>query len=134
MDRKKMETLILIVGVLAVGAALTLILALGEEKNSGLYTNIVFAVGFLFYIIYNTLSTAGLQKEIKNLEGQVSGLKVELEEKKAAISSLESKLHSAEEDLKAKTDEATKLELDLESLQSEFDGLKQDIKQPKSKD
>ncbi len=124
MDRKKMETLVLIVGTLVVASALILYFVMGDNPSKPLYTNIVFAVGFLCYIAYNTITTSGLQKEIKDLNGQVDGLKSELEQRRAEISSLQQKLNEKSDELKRKSDEASKLESDLEALQKEFDQLK----------
>ncbi|MCR9152781.1 MAG: hypothetical protein ACPGVV_08850 [Croceimicrobium sp.] len=124
MDRKKMETLVLIIGTLVVAAALTMYFVMGDNPSKPLYTNIVFAVGFLCYIAYNTITTSGLQKEIKELNGHIDGLKTELEERRADIARLEQNLSAKDDELKAKTEEASKLEADLEGLQKDFDALK----------
>jgi len=124
MDRKKMETLVLIVGTLVVAAALIMYFVMGDNPSKPLYTNIVFAVGFLCYIAYNTITTSGLQKEIKDLNGHINGLKTELEERRADIAKLEQDLRNKNEELKAKADEAAKLESDLQNLQKDFDALK----------
>lgn len=123
MDRKKMETLVLIVGTLVVAAALIMYFVMGDNPSKPLYTNIVFAVGFLCYIAYNTITTSGLQKEIKDLNGHINGLKTELEERRADIAKLEQDLRNKNEELKAKADEAAKLESDLQKLQKDFDAL-----------
>ena len=124
MDRKKMETLVLIVGTLVVAAALIMYFVMGDNPSKPLYTNIVFAVGFLCYIAYNTITTSGLQKEIKDLNGHINGLKTEREERRADIAKLEQDLRNKNEELKAKADEAAKLESDLQNLQKDFDALK----------
>ena len=119
-----METLVLIVGTLVVAAALLMYFTMSENPSKPLYTNIVFAIGFLCYIAYNTITTSGLQKEIKDLTGQVNGLKTELEERRADIAKLEQTVNDKDEALKLKGAEASKLEQDLEALQKEFDALK----------
>ena len=119
-----METLVLIVGTLVVAAALLMYFTMSENPSKPLYTNIVFAIGFLCYIAYNTITTSGLQKEIKDLTGQVNGLKTELEERRADIAKLEQTVSDKDEALKLKGAEASKLEQDLEALQKEFDALK----------
>lgn len=119
-----METLVLIIGTLVVAAALTMYFVMGDNPSKPLYTNIVFAVGFLCYIAYNTITTSGLQKEIKELNGHIDGLKTELEERRADIARLEQNLSAKDDELKAKTEEAAKLEADLEGLQKDFDALK----------
>ena len=118
-----METLVLIVGTLVVAAALIMYFVMGDNPSKPLYTNIVFAVGFLCYIAYNTITTSGLQKEIKDLNGHINGLKTELEERRADIAKLEQDLRNKNEELKAKADEAAKLESDLQKLQKDFDAL-----------
>ena len=119
-----METLVLIVGTLVVAAALIMYFVMVDNPSKPLYTNIVFAVGFLCYIAYNTITTSGLQKEIKDLNGHINGLKTELEERRADIAKLEQDLRNKNEELKAKADEAAKLESDLQNLQKDFDALK----------
>ena len=119
-----METLVLIIGTLVVAAALTMYFVMGDNPSKPLYTNIVFAVGFLCYIAYNTITTSGLQKEIKDLNGHIDGLKTELEERRADIARLEQNLSAKDDELKVKTEEASKLEADLEGLQKDFDALK----------
>jgi len=118
-----METLVLIVGTLVVAAALIMYFVMGDNPSKPLYTNIVFAVGFLCYIAYNTITTSGLQKEIRDLNGHIDGLKTELEERRADIAKLEQDLSTKNDELKAKADEAAKLESDLQKLQKDFDAL-----------
>jgi len=96
MNKKKLETLILVVGIIVVGVALALILLGGKDPNSSLYTNITFAIGFLFYIIYNMMSTAGLQKEIKELQNHVNALKEESERQTKEIATKSSELKTAQ--------------------------------------
>lgn len=124
MDRKKMETLVLVVGTLVVAAALVMYFVMGDNPSKPLYTNIVFAVGFLCYIAYNTITTSGLQKEIKDLNGHIDGLKTELEERRADIAKLEQDLKSKDQELSKKKQEASQLESDLKSLQKDYNALK----------
>jgi len=125
MNKKKLETLILIVGIIVVGAALALILLGGEDPNSSLYTNITFAIGFLFYIIYNMMSTAGLQKEIKELQNHVTALK---EESARQIKEIEAKTS----ELKTAQGEIQRLKQEKQRVSSENKELSQELAKLKS--
>lgn len=119
-----METLILVLGTVVVGAALTLILTGDSNPNTPLYTNITFAVGFLFYIIYNSLSTSGLQGKIKDLQGQVTGLKDELAKTRTQLEASQAKNQELESGLRAKEAENQKLAAENKSLLAEVENLK----------
>ncbi len=125
MNRKSMETLILVVGTLVVAAALTLILTGESNPNTALYTNITFAVGFLFYIIYNMVSTSGLQGKIRDLNGQISGLKDELSKTRESLEKSEAENNRLQGEL-------TKKEGEIKALESEVQDLKQTITELKS--
>lgn len=124
-----METLVLIVGTLVVAAALLMYFVFGDKPQRAVYSNIIFALGFLFYIAYNTISTSGLQKEIKDLRSQIDNLKQELERTRIELADTQGKLKSSEAQVAAKTNEAKLLEQDLQSLQSEYDTLKAKLAQ-----
>jgi peptidoglycan hydrolase CwlO-like protein len=134
MDKKKMETLVLIVGVLVVGAALTVYFLFGDNPQKAVISNIIFAIGFLFYIAYNTITTSGLQKEIKDLKSNIEGLKSELENRRVEIGELQKNLQEKENALNSKTQEAEQLESDLRALQKEFDTLKSKLEEQASEE
>lgn len=119
-----METLVLVVGTLVVAAALVMYFVFGDKPQRAVYSNIIFALGFLFYIAYNTITTSGLQKEIKELKGQVDTLKIELDKKRKELADLQKSYQDSQDQLKVKTKEAEKLETDLRALQKEYDELK----------
>lgn len=119
-----METLVLVVGTLVVAAALVMYFLLGDNPQRAIYSNIIFALGFLFYIAYNTISTSGLQKDIKDLKAHIDSLKDELEKKRLEIGDLQKKLQESQDQLAQKAAEANRLEQDLVALQKEFDELK----------
>ncbi len=124
MNKKKLETLILIVGILVVGGALALILLGGEDPNTSLYTNITFAVGFLFYIIYNMMSTAGLQKEIKELQNHVNALKEESARQKKEIETKTTELKTAQGEIQRLKQEGQKMSNENKELSQKLEKLK----------
>ena len=124
MNKKKLETLILIVGIVVVGAALALILLGGEDPNTSLYTNITFAVGFLFYIIYNMMSTAGLQKEIKELQNHVAALKEESARQKKEIEAKTSELKTAQGEIQRLKQEEQKMITENKELTQALEKIK----------
>ncbi|MGK0406725.1 MAG: cell division protein FtsL [Roseivirga sp.] len=125
MDKKKLETLILVIGIAVVGAALALILMGGEDPNSPFYTNITFAVGFLFYIIYNMMATSGLQKEIKDLQNHVTALKEESGRQKKEIETKTTALNSAKSEISRLKRDGEKMKAENKSLSQELQSLKE---------
>lgn len=127
MDRKKWETLVLIVGVLVVAAALALIFLAKDNPKSPLYTNITFAVGFLFYIIYNMISTGGLQKELKDYQSQVTALKEEVAKQRKQIEDLQSEVQQKNQAISAKDQEITSLEQAKIALSQQVKDLQTEV-------
>jgi peptidoglycan hydrolase CwlO-like protein len=127
MDKKKLETLILVIGIVVVGAALALILLGGEDPNSPLYTNITFAVGFLFYIIYNMMATSGLQKEIKDLQNHVVALKEESARQNKEIVAKTAELSSAQSEISRLKKDGEKMKSENKSLNQELQNLKESL-------
>jgi peptidoglycan hydrolase CwlO-like protein len=127
MDKKKLETLILVIGIVVVGAALALILLGGEDPNSPLYTNITFAVGFLFYIIYNMMATSGLQKEIKDLQNHVAALKEESARQNKEIVAKTAELSSAQSEISRLKKDGEKMKSENKSLNQELQNLKESL-------
>jgi cell shape-determining protein MreC len=125
MDKKKLETLILVIGIVVVGAALALILTGGEDPNSPFHTNITFAVGFLFYIIYNMMATSGLQKEIKDLQNHVIALKEESGRQKKEIETKTTALNSAKSEISRLKRDGEKMKAENKSLSQELQSLKE---------
>jgi len=129
MDKKKLETLILVIGIIVVGAALALILLGGENPNISLYTNITFAVGFLFYIIYNMMATSGLQKEIKDLQNHVIALKEESARQQKEIATKTSELSTAQGQISSLEQNSQRMTTENKALSQELEKLKNDLKE-----
>jgi septal ring factor EnvC (AmiA/AmiB activator) len=122
MNRKQLETVVLIVGVLVIAIALFLIFAGKENPANVYYTNIVFAVGFLFYIAYSTMTTSGLQKDIKALNGQIESLKGELSKSREDLKQCQSERDELEAD-------NNKLKADKEALESSLSQIEQELEE-----
>jgi peptidoglycan hydrolase CwlO-like protein len=90
MKKSNLELIILLLGVLALGFSLFLMFSdIMDGVSSMFWTNIIIAVGFVVYILYNWSATNALHKEIKGLnqhviglKGQIQKLNEELEEQK----------------------------------------------------
>lgn len=118
MNRSKLETLVLVAGVLVIGGALALMLSDSQNPKLGYYTNIVFAIGFLIYIVYNIMSTNSLQKEIRAYVSQVDALKQDLQKERG-------QREQAEKELAAQKAELHKLSEALAQSQKSEAELKQ---------
>lgn len=126
MKKNQIETIVLVVGVIAIGVGAFLLFTRSENPQNVFAANITFAVGFLFYIVYSTMNTANLQKEIRNLNAHVDGLKQEIGRKAQSIEELEGQLSEKKQALE--TAEAAQAELNktcdelkmkIKSLESE---------------
>jgi len=129
MDRKKWETLVLVIGVIVVAAALGLIFLAKDNPQSSLYTNITFAVGFLFYIIYNMISTGGLQKELRDYQSQVSALKEEIGKQRQQIESLQGEVQEKNQTISSKDQKISALENAQTKLDAQIKDLQAKITQ-----
>lgn len=126
MKKNQIETIVLIVGIIAIGLGAFLLFTRSENPQNVFAANITFAVGFLFYIVYSTMTTASLQKDIRTLNAHVEGLKQEIERKARAIQEVESRLSEKKQELEsaqAAQAELNKtcdeLKMKIQSLESE---------------
>lgn len=92
MKKSSLETIVLILGIGIIGFALFMYLIADPSKDSGFYTNIVFAFGFLIYIVYSMMVTKNQNNEIRGLNKHVKALKETILEKNKAIEGLETKI------------------------------------------
>lgn len=118
MSRKKLETIVLIFGSAVFVTGLILLLTRGSNPNNAFIGNLVFAAGFLIYVIYNVMNTSSLQKEIKALQEQVSNLN-------ASLKATKSELETAKNELNAKTSELNKREEENKTLKKKVATLEE---------
>lgn len=90
MKKSSLETIVLILGIGIIGFALFMYMIAKPSGESAFYTNIVFAFGFLIYIVYSMMATKNLNSEIRNLGNHVKSLKDTVKDKSTEIESLES--------------------------------------------
>mgnify|MGYP003624961868 CR=1 FL=1 len=89
MKKSSLETIVLILGIGIIGFALFMYLVAEPTGESAFYTNMVFALGFLIYILYSMMSTKKLNAEIRGLNNHVKSLKDTIQEKDQFINKLE---------------------------------------------
>lgn len=112
LDRKKLEIGVLVLGVITIAAA-ALLTFVSNSPGSFFWTNIIFAFGFLIYIVYSIINTATLNKLNTSLREQLDEKTTTLEQK--------------EKDLKQKDTQITTLKKENTTLKKENDGLKTDL-------
>lgn len=120
MKKKQLETVVLVVGVLALGVGAFLLIK-GNDPAYATWGNVTFAVGFLIYIAYSTMTTAGLQKELNQVQDELSKSEKEL---KASQEALDKKEKENSELSKKKGE----VEEQLQKLQSEKESLEKKLK------
>lgn len=91
MKKSSIETIVLILGIGIIGFALFMYLV-DNNPETAFYTNMVFAFGFLIYIVYSMMVTKNLNNEIRGLNNHVNSLKETVLEKNKAIEDLEGKV------------------------------------------
>lgn len=84
MKSKNLELAVLVTGFLVIAAAVFLMFAQEDGKSSP-FTPVVFAVGFLIYILYSIMSSNNLNREIRQLNTEKDGLKQELKKTRQAL-------------------------------------------------
>lgn len=116
-------------GVLGVGVLVMLVavyMMFGQQGNPGaMYTmNLIYAVGFLIYILYSMMSTSNLNREIRQLNGQINGLKEELAKNKEQLRKKSSELEETQTEL-ARVQKELKTSQDaLKKAREEISSLK----------
>ncbi len=127
MKRKNLEIIVLSVGVIIIAAALYLIFIGGDNSaNSEFLVNLVFATGFLTYIIYSWLSSNNSNKDIRGLNAHVKNLKEQIAELNIAKAKKEKELNLKIEELNLSENERASLKEALNQAKSEIEELKKD--------
>ena len=120
MEKSTLEMLVLGIGVLVILAGVYL-LFISSDKSSPFMANIVFSVGFLFYVIYTAMTTSSLQNNIREKEAIISNLQDEVKRKTVEVESLNSEVSQLNSDLKSRNNE-------LEAANKNIDDLSQSVK------
>lgn len=118
MSRKKLETIVLIIGSAVFITGLILLLTRGSNPNNTFIGNLVFAAGFLIYVIYSVMNTSSLQKEINGLQEQIADLS-------AKLKATETELATTKDELATKSKELSKSEEENKRLKKKVAELEQ---------
>jgi peptidoglycan hydrolase CwlO-like protein len=113
MKTGKMETITLGLGGFIIVVSLVLFLFFKNNLAAGVWTNVLMALGFALYIIYNVISASNSNQVISSLKEQIASLEQEKEGLKSA--------------LEVKEQEVTTLRKEAADLKSQVAGLQQQI-------
>ncbi len=126
MNKKSLETLVLILGLLIIGTAIFFIFIQPKTMSSIFVTNLIISGGFLIYVLYSIMATNNLNKDIRNLEKHIDSLKGDIQEKNTAIEQKDKqigdqnrRLDKNDKDLKAATQSIKGLEKELSDLRAQ---------------
>lgn len=126
--RRKLEILVLSLGGLVILSALFLRFATDLPPDRKLiFTNIVFALGFLVYIAYSILSTNNLNREIRALNNEVVLLKKDILEKEKLLEERQERVNLLEGELSDSKKTISELEEDLAASKKENSALEKQI-------
>ena len=130
MNRKNLETLVLVLGLLVIGAAVFFIFIRQQTPSSIFVTNLIISLGFLIYVIYSIMATNNLNREIRGLSKQVAALKddiakknAELEERATRISTLESVVAERDTTIESANSQIAELQKSVAALQLQVQNL-----------
>lgn len=130
MNRKNLETLVLVLGLLVIGAAVFFIFIRQQTPSSIFVTNLIISLGFLIYVIYSILATNNLNREIRGLTKQVAALKEDiakknklLEERAARISALEQDVAEKDATIETANTKVAELQENVAALQQQVQNL-----------
>ncbi len=130
MNRKNLETLVLVLGLIVIGAAVFFIFIRQQTPSSIFVTNLIISLGFLIYVIYSILATNNLNREIRGLSKQVDALKgdiakknAELEARSTRISNLENDVAQRDTTIEGSNAKITELQEEIATLQKQVQNL-----------
>lgn len=132
MKKSSLETIVLILGIGIIGFALFMYLV-DNNPETAFYTNMVFAFGFLIYIVYSMMVTKNLNNEIRGLNKHVKSLKETVQEKNKAIEGLEAKvseLSQQNSNLNKSLNESQETISTLQSKIKDFEDLQASSEKP----
>lgn len=130
MKRSNLETIVLLVGLAIIGAALFFMFMMGDKPDSIFYANITFSIGFLVYITYAWMSSNSLNKEIRNLNNIVQNLKQEVQSKDAEIAEKGGQINRLNTDLASLKQKLKDTEETNKALEAEVARLKETSANP----
>lgn len=125
MKRNTLETIVLVLGICIIGVALAMMFIFEPSEELAPFTNVIFSVGFLIYIIYSMMATNSQNKEIRGLNNHIKSLKETITEKDTNIAQLESNLSTVKS-------ENQELKANLETSNSTITSLQDKIKELES--
>ncbi len=130
MNRKNLETLVLVLGLIVIGAAVFFIFIRQQTPSSIFVTNLIISLGFLIYVIYSILATNNLNREIRGLSKQVAALKgdiakknAELEARSTRITNLENDVVQRDTTIEGSNAKITELQEEIATLQKQVQNL-----------
>ena len=123
MKTKNIETLVLAIGLVVIGLAIFMMFSQSDELQMNRWANLIFAVGFLCYILYSILSTNNLNQEIRQLNNHISSLKDEIKRQNATIAEKDGKITQLQSENKKLNEEIQQLTKENRSLQKELSEL-----------
>lgn len=133
LKRSKLEVSVLVLGGLVIAGSLFLKFFSGfDPKAELIITNIVFAVGFLIYIVYSIVSTNNLNKEIRSLSSEVASLEDKVETQDRELRDKAERIKSLESEKTQLQEAKASLEKDLGASREECDSLQEEIAEIRS--
>ena len=133
MKGKLLENIVLTVGLLVVGAAVFLMF-FAQTPELAKSVNMIFATGFIIYIIYNHIMARNLngeiyelQKHVNNLKDEVGRLQETIKNRDATISDQKRTIASQEQSLEDERKKLAAAEKNLKKAKDEIKSLNEQI-------
>ena len=116
-DRKKLEIIVLVAGVTIIAIA-AIMLFMRSSPSQIFWTNLVFAIGFLVYIVYSMLNTSSLNKANTQLKEEVEKQKQDIEKKDRDLRKKDGDLKKAQSAKKELDEKVASLQKEVEQLRA----------------
>ena len=133
MKGKLLENIVLTVGLLVVGAAVFLMF-FAQTPELAKSVNMIFATGFIIYIIYNHIMARNLngeiyelQKHVDNLKDEVGRLQETIKNRDATIADQKRTIASVEQSLEDERKKLAAAEKNLKKAKDEIKSLNEQI-------
>jgi len=123
LNRKQIEMIVLSVGIAIILIALFMMF-FNSSPESIFWTNLIFAIGFLVYILYSMMTTNSLNREIGGLNSHIKSLKEDVRKKEQTISEKTSQIDRLKKESNSTKEELQTAQSEVERLKKEIDSLK----------
>ncbi len=129
MNRKTLETIVLVIGLAIIATALYMMFAMETTPQTIL---VVFAAGFLVYILYAIMNANNLNREIRGLQKEVAAHKATIADQRQTIENQQETIEKLKTEKAELEEEITLQREKLEEKDGEMLRLRNELAQKRA--